>query len=133
MLLDTCFIIDLMRESARGTIGPATIKMKELKDREISISLFSLCELRAGAELSIKPEDELKKIDMITEYIEVLYPDKSYPVIYGEAEAALRKAGTPIPVMNLLIGVSAKAAGYPVITRNAEHFSRIPGLVVESY
>ncbi|HAK46120.1 MAG TPA: hypothetical protein DCO79_09430 [Spirochaeta sp.] len=133
MLLDTCFCIDLMRESHKGLSGPATAKMAELKEHEISISLFTLCELRAGAELSKNPQLELRKINLLTEYVEILYPDSSFPVIYGEAEAVLREKGARIPVMDLLIGITAKAAEQAVLTRDTEHFSRIPGLVVETY
>lgn len=35
--------------------------------------------------------------------------------------------------MDLLIGVLAKMHGQILVTRDAEHFSRIPGLIVETY
>jgi len=133
MLLDTCFCIDLMRETSKNQNGPAREKMIALTDAEIYISLFSLCELRAGSELSKHPKNELKKVELLTSFIEVLYPESSFPVLYGELESYLRKNGTPIPVMDLLIAVSAKSAGIPVITRDVEHFDQIPGLVVEGY
>ena len=133
MLLDTCFCIDLMRERSKGQNGPAIKKMKIFADAEIFISLFTLCELRSGAELSNNPIQELKKVELITSFAEVLYPESSFSVLYGELESFLRKNGMPMPVMDLLIAVSAKAAGIPIITRDAAHFNRVPGLVVEEY
>ncbi|MBT3272087.1 MAG: type II toxin-antitoxin system VapC family toxin [Spirochaetales bacterium] len=133
MLLDTCFCIDLMRERSKGQNGPAIRKMKIFADAEIFISLFTLCELRSGAELSNNPIQELKKVELITSFAEVLYPESSFSVLYGELESFLRKNGMPMPVMDLLIAVSAKAAGIPIITRDAAHFNRVPGLVVEEY
>ena len=53
--------------------------------------------------------------------------------MYAEAAAALITAGTPIPVMDLLIGITAKTNGLPLLTRDNRHFHRIPGLVVEWY
>ena len=51
----------------------------------------------------------------------------------GEVSAALLKNGTPIPVMDLLLGVTAKRFAALVLTRDVTHFRRIPGLVVEEY
>jgi predicted nucleic acid-binding protein len=39
-------------------------------------------------------------------------------------------AGTPIPVMDALIGALALQHSEPLVTRDTEHFSRIEGLVV---
>jgi predicted nucleic acid-binding protein len=133
VLLDTCFCIDLIREGRAKNIGPATEKLMSFKDAQIFISLFSLCELRAGAELSANPKKELERIEHMLEFISVLYPDPSFPVFYGEAEAHLRKKDNPIPVMDLLIGITAKAAGMTLITKDTRHFQLIPGLVVVSY
>jgi predicted nucleic acid-binding protein len=35
--------------------------------------------------------------------------------------------------MDLLIGVTAKMRGLPLLTRNVQHFASIPGLVLETY
>jgi predicted nucleic acid-binding protein len=46
---------------------------------------------------------------------------------------SLLRNGTPVPVMDLLIGVTAKRFAAPVLTRDVAHFKKIPGLVVEEY
>lgn len=133
MLLDSCFCIDLFREKARGQFGPAQRKLAELEERKIYLSLFSLCELKSGALLSRNPQAELRKVELLTNFAEVIYPNTSFSVIYSELEAHLRQNGQPIPVMDLLIAVTAKAAGLPLLTKDFDHFKRIPGLVVEVY
>jgi tRNA(fMet)-specific endonuclease VapC len=133
VILDTCFCIDLIREGKAKRSGPATGKLVSLKDTQLFISLFSLCELRAGAELSANPLKELERVEHMLQFISLVYPDTSFPVFYGEAEAHLRKKGTPIPVMDLLIGITAKATGMPLITKDTRHFGLIPGLVVHTY
>jgi predicted nucleic acid-binding protein len=52
---------------------------------------------------------------------------------YGEAEAFLQRSGKSIPTVDLLIGLTAKQHGLPLLTADDEHFRRIPGLVVETY
>jgi predicted nucleic acid-binding protein len=63
----------------------------------------------------------------------IIYPDGAFPVAYAELDVALRREGTPIPTMDLLIGTTAKMLGVPILTRDNAHFKRIPGLVVETY
>ena len=74
MLLDTSFVVDLMREANARVEGPATIKLRKL-----------------GA-------------------------------------TRLR-----LPTMDLLVATVARAEGEPVLTGDKEHFSRVPGVTVESY
>lgn len=133
MHLDSTFCIDLMRERSRGDEGPALRKLTALADIPLHVSLFVLCELQAGARLSLHPTRELCRVESFAEGLQTVYPDAAFAVAFGEAEALLRRNGTPIPVMDLLIGIQAKVHGRPLLTRDAGHFRLIPGLAVESY
>ena len=133
MFFDTCFWVDLLRERNREERGPATRMLASLGETQILISVFVLCELRAGAESSESPQKELTRMSRLVEPHPVIYPDAAFAVLYGELSAALLKNGTPIPVMDLLIGVTAKRFAAPVLTRDVAHFRKIPGLVVEEY
>ena len=97
------------------------------------MSLHVLCELYSGANLSSNTKNELRKIEVFSENIEIIYPDRPFTVLYGETESYLRKKGTPIPVMDLLIGITAKQYGMPLLTRDLNHFNLIPGLILETY
>ena len=55
-------------------------------------------------------------------------PDRAFAVLYGEAPAGFSVDGVPIPVMDLLIGVTAKANTLSLLTRDPIHFSRLRGL-----
>jgi len=133
VFVDTSFCVDLMREQHRQQDGPATTKLRELGGTPLLVSVFVLCELQAGARLSKRHRREMRKVAMLAENLTVVYPDASFPVAYGELEAHLRRGGMPIPTMDLLIGATAKLHGLPLLTRDREHFARIPGLVVETY
>lgn len=132
MFVETTFCIDLLREARHGA-GPATEKLAKLGDTPLFISVFVLCELQAGARLAANPPRALRGVEKFAERLSAVYPDESFAVAYAEAEVALRKAGTPIPTMDLLIGVLAKMRGLPLLSRDRAHYTRIPGLVVESY
>lgn len=133
MLLDTTFCIDLMREWRRGLSGPATAKLKSLGATPVEMSLFFLCELQVGARLSAKPVEELRRLERISGLIQVVYPDRSFAVMFGRVAAELRTTGIQIPLMDMTIGAHALCLGFPLLTRDAEHFQRIPNLVVETY
>ncbi len=133
MFLDTTFCIDLMREEHRGIGGPAVTKLRALGGVSLYAAVFVICELQAGARLSRHPIQELRKVEWFADQLEIVYPDSSFAVAYGELESYLRKKGKTIPLMDLLIGVSARMRGLPLLTRDTNHFEMIPGLVVETY
>ncbi len=133
MFLDTTFCIDLMREYHRKTRGPATRKLASLGTTPLYASLFVACELHAGARMASDPQRELRKIQWLMERLTLVVPDDTFAVAYGEAEATVRQNGQPVPTMDLLIGVTAKMQGLPILTRDPGHYGHIPGLVVETY
>ena len=86
MFVDTSFCIDLMREHSRGmTDGPALSKLRELGNIPLYMSLFVACELHAGARLSARPSLEIRKVERLTDRVEMVSPGNTFPVAYGEA------------------------------------------------
>ncbi len=133
MFLDTTFCIDVMREQHRRIEGPATRKLIDLAQTPLYAAVFVICELHAGARLSRHPRRELRRVQLFSERVQVMYPGPTFAVSYGEAEADLRGQAVPVPTMDLLIGLIAKTSGLPLLTRDPGHFARIRGLVVETY
>ncbi len=133
MILDTTVCVDLLRERARGKRGPAYEAVHALGDARLYLSVYSVCELNTGALLSSDKPAEQRRVADFVQHLTILYPDVAFPTVYAEAAAELLTAGTPIPVMDLLIGITAKTNGLPLLTRDRKHFHRIPGLAVEWY
>ena len=133
MFIDTTFCIDLMREQHRQADGPATAKLRALGNARLYVSVFVLCELQAGARLAQHPRRELRRVELLADSLNIVYPEATFAVAYGELEAHLRRHGTPVPTMDLLIGATAKNHGLPLLTRDAVHFALLPGLVIEPY
>ena len=52
---------------------------------------------------------------------------------YGRAFRYLKENGLLVGANDLWIAATALASKMPVVTRNVEHYRRVPGLQVESY
>jgi predicted nucleic acid-binding protein len=131
--LDTSFLVDLLRDSARGTEGKASRFLAGILDEELEISVFVACELNAGAAMSQKPAEEKRRVDQLCSVLRVAYPDERFPPVYGSLFAWQERHQGRISTMDLLIATSAVVAGASLVTRNAKDFSRVPGLEVSSY
>ena len=130
---DTSFLVDLLRETRRGAPGPAADLLDELEGEEVRVSVHVLCELLAGAEGAQRPAVERQRVRRLCQGLVVSYPDERFPPVYARLLAALRTSGRPIDTMDLLIATAALIDGAAIVTRNAKHFERVPGLVVRGY
>ena len=131
--LDTSFLVDLLRERRRDRPGPAVRLLEDRLDETLWISVFVACELAAGIEVSQRSDRERHAVEGLVDSLQVTYPDARFATTYGRVFAQLRGAGTTVPTMDLLIAVSALIEGARLVTRNARHFARVPGLEVLSY
>lgn len=130
--LDTTFLVDLLREARRGS-GPATAYLESIQDQEVVISVHALCELHAGAELSNNPARERQAIERICAALTLRHTDDGFAQVYGRILAILQKSGRSIAPIDLLIATAALADEAPLVTRNLDHFQRVPGLSVLTY
>jgi predicted nucleic acid-binding protein len=131
--LDTSLLVDLLRETARGTTGPATRLLDTIQEEDLWISVCVACELHAGAELSAHPAQERRRVERLCSSLHVAYPDERFPPTYGRLLAWQQRRGERISTMDLLIATAAVVAGAPLATRNVKDFSRVPGLELLRY
>lgn len=132
--LDSSFLIDLFRETAKERPGPAFDLIESFDESEVlCVSVHVVCELRAGAELARKALAEHEEVDRLLSGLLVAYPDDRFPMTYGRLLAATQRAGRSVAAMDLLIGAAALQDDAPLVTRNVKDFSRIPGLRLLTY
>jgi tRNA(fMet)-specific endonuclease VapC len=131
---DSSFLIDLQRELVRERPGAAFDLIESFDAGEIlGVSVYVVCELRAGAELTKKALAEHEAIDRLLTGLLVAYPDDRFPILYGRLLAATRRARQAVASMDLLIGTAALLEDAALVTRNVKDFSKIPGLRVLRY
>jgi tRNA(fMet)-specific endonuclease VapC len=134
-LLDTTFLIDLMKEAKASRVGSASRKLEELlaQNETLRIAIFTVAELHVGIAKGSQPEREQRAIDECLKLFETLPFEESTAQIFGVVVGTLEKAGQTISDMDALIASVALEHGERLVTRNVRHFARISGLQVEGY
>ena len=133
MHLDTSYLVDLLREGNRGEPGPATALLDTLEGEELRVGVHVICELLAGAELARRPAVERQRVHHLCAGVEIVYPDRRFPIAYAQLLASLERAHQRISTLDLLIATAALVDEAPLVTRNTRDFSRVPGLSLVGY
>ena len=131
MLLDTSFLIDLLR----GKDKKALERAKQLDDSLESkgVASITIMELWRGAMRSQRSDNEKKKInELLTSLFQYPFQENEAKKS-GEIEAELMKQGAMIDLEDIMIAGVAKVHHEPILTRNVKPFSKIQGIHVESY
>lgn len=108
-------------------------KLSAIPIGQIGLSSCVLAELWYGIEQSARPTENKAALDDFLDYVEVLdWPAEAAPV-YGQLRAALKRQGTPIGAMDLMIAAHALALDAMLVTDNLREFQRVPELRVENW
>ncbi|WP_367870475.1 type II toxin-antitoxin system VapC family toxin [Luteolibacter sp. Populi] len=127
LLFDTCFLIDLEREKRKGP-GSAHAFLSQHGAARAAISWTVAGEFAEGFGDIRDPAC----MAMLSRF-EVVETDEATAGEYAKITRYLRKQSLLIGANDLWIAASALAAGLPLVTNNASHFGRIPGLQVVGY
>jgi predicted nucleic acid-binding protein len=134
---DTTFLIDLSRGRRKAKIAYERLFAKHA---DLYTTFLNAGELMTGA-YSLPPdrvEDACKRFWHIIESVSMLGVDKSHirktSEIYGALHYQLRAGGIDIPSSDKIIIAIARAHDIRTfLTRDVEHYSRVPGIEVISY
>jgi tRNA(fMet)-specific endonuclease VapC len=126
-LLDT----DTVSFALRGEGNVASAILSKTPS-QVAISSLTLGELRFGAEKR-KSRKLHKLIDVFAEAVQVLSFDAAAANHFGKLAALLQRRGTPIGTIDTMIAGHAQASSRILVTNNAKHFSRVPGLKSENW
>jgi tRNA(fMet)-specific endonuclease VapC len=128
LIVETTFLVDLEREHNRGRPGPAVAFLEARPDARLYVPFIVAGELVSGSSLA---DREKWNAFLGPFFVLASTPDVSWE--YGRAYRYLKDNGRLIGGNDLWIAATGLAYGMPVVTRNAEHYRRVPGLVVEAY
>jgi len=107
--------------------------LQSKKSQGLAISAITFAELRQGVDMSVYKEKNTIALIKFTSIVDVLPFDNYAATEYGRISATLRKLGTPIGAMDMLIAAHAKSAGLILVTNNVREFERIDNLTIENW
>ena len=127
-LLDTNACIFLMK-------GNTEVLKHFLTKKEfgIAISTITVAELYYGIFNSEHMEKNSANLINFFIGVNILDFDSGSAVEYGRIRADLRRKGTPISQMDMLIAAHAKSKGLTVVTNNINEYERITDLQIEDW
>ena len=126
-MLDT----DTVSYALRGQ-GRVAERLLAHRPSEVCVSSLTLAELRYGAD--VRRSRRLHRlIDAFVDAIEVTAFDRNAADRFGSLGALLARRGVPIGTVDTLIAAHALTLGLTLVTNNERHFSRVPGLTIESW
>ena len=108
-------------------------KIKQNFQQGLAISSITLAELEYGVQASANIEKNTVSLMKFLSIVDVIPFDRGAAVEYGKICAALRKKGTPIGTMDMLISAHAKSENLIVVTHNTREFERVEGLQLEDW
>ncbi len=102
------------------------------KEEGICISSVTYAELSFG--LRNRYSERLyKKISQFISLVEIVDWTSSAALQYADIKYHLKKSGTPIGNMDMLIAASAMSIDAALVTNNKKHFSIIPDLKIADW
>ena len=99
----------------------------------ILLTVITECELFYGAFKSIKKEKNLSVVKELKKKIQTLHTTEGISYTYGKLKSELENRGQTIDDADLMIASIALSNNATLVTNNAEHFKRIPGLKIENW
>lgn len=108
-------------------------KIHENYQEGLAISSITLAELEYGVQASVNPEKNMVALLKFLTIVEILPFESSAAFEYGKIRADLRRKGTPIGNMDMLIAAHAKAQNLIVVTHNTREFERVEDLQLDDW
>ena len=125
IMLDTDIIIDFLRNGVDNSNIFRDIKNNNVKSYASSITTF---ELYNGVLLSRNPKEKLEDLDRLLESIDIISFDRTQSYVASKIYVYLIKKGMPLEIRDILISASAISKNLLLLTKNKNHFDRIPEL-----
>jgi tRNA(fMet)-specific endonuclease VapC len=126
-LLDTDSVSYALR--GQGDVGE---RIKKQRPSELCISAITVAELRFGADRTGSRKLH-GLIDVFASALEVAPFDDVAAAEFGRIASLLAERGTPIGEFGVLIAAHAVALRCTLVTNNARHFAKVPGLSLENW
>lgn len=128
--LDSDFMVDLLRMSQAAR---AKLEALVRGGARICTTAINASELYEGAYRSTRPVETMQSVNGLLDRLVILDFDLASADICGRLSAELGKKGTDVADFDLAIASIALSKREVLITKNQKHFSRIDGLMLDSW
>lgn len=108
-------------------------KIREKYQDGLAISAISLAEMEYGIQASVNKQKNTVSLLRFLSIVSVLPFERGAALEYGKIRADLRRKGTPIGNMDMLIAAHAKSEHLIVVTHNTREFERVEGLQLDDW
>ena len=98
-----------------------------------AISVVTYGELVYGCRKSERTAENMARVRRLAELYPLVDVTRAVMDSFAEIKATLSAAGTSVDDFDLVIGCTALTLNYAVVTNNARHFEKIPGLRVVNW
>ncbi|USZ67180.1 PIN domain-containing protein [Halorussus salilacus] len=126
MILDSCFLIDLMANDES-----AVAKLDELVETATPTSVSTLTVTEVGS--GLRDESERDEFDGILDRVDLIPFGVAESRRAAHLQRRLRSEGHPVGAIDVMIAATALEHGTGVVTRNVSEFRRIDGVRVSPY
>jgi len=130
LLIDSTLLIHAERKGLTAEQLVAEV-LDEWGDVELAISAMGAGELFHGcwrADTAARRARREEFVEALLSAIPVVPLGLPIMRIFGEVDARLHAKGSALPTSDLLIASTALSRGDEIVTGNARHFRRVPGL-----
>lgn len=127
-ILDTDIIIYFFRG-----YDSVTKKLSELPVENLHTTIVNYAELLYGAYNSIKRKSNIEKIENFLSNLRILPFCEEASHLFAENKSLLKKKGTPLADMDLMIASISLKNNMTLISNNFKHFERIKNLKLENW
>lgn len=118
MILDACFLIDLLAEDSA-----AVAKLDEIHDELLAVPTLTYTEVGVG----LAPDsDTQRRFEDIMDRVTLVPYDEKAARRTVDIQRQLRAQGSQIGAVDGMIAGIALARDAPIVTRNVDEFARTP-------
>lgn len=130
MIQDTTFVIDVLAGDEGALEALRDIDSERKPEKVSSVTVLELYE---GVSRSDRPDDERSVVLEVLDTKTVIPADHDVMRRAGRLSGELYADGRPIDREDCVVAATALREDEPVLTRNADHFERVPQVDVRSY
>lgn len=114
---------------------PASVlhRLEKLTPDQVVMSAITFAELIYGARKSHNVQENLQRLNELSEIIAILPFSTEAALIYGDIRSDLEKRGTPIGSNDLIIAAHALSLDLVLVTNNTKEYNRIKKLKIENW